>query len=73
MMSANKETRVWETLISDQQHVRSSGGPPAGASTIGSHSEPDAKWQPRVRVVFVIGTSLALWAIIFTVLLWTIN
>jgi len=45
----------------------------AGTSAAGSRGKTEAQWQPRVRVLFIIGTSLALWAIIFTVLLWTIG
>jgi hypothetical protein len=69
MMGTNKETRVWGTSISDHQRVRL----PAGSSAGTSRGQTEAQWPPRVRVLFIIGASLALWAIIFTVLLWTIG
>jgi hypothetical protein len=73
MMGTNKETRVWGTSISDHQRVRLPAGSSAGTSAAGSRGQTEAQWPPRVRVLFIIGASLALWAIIFTVLLWTIG
>ena len=73
MIGTNQETRVWGTSISDHQRVRLPAKSSAGTSAAGSRGKTEAQWQPRVRVLFIIGTSLALWAIIFTVLLWTIG
>ena len=72
MIGANQETRVWGTSISDRQRVRLPAGSSAGTSAAG-RGQTEAQWPPRVRVLFIIGVSLALWAIIFTVLLWTIG
>jgi len=72
MMGANQETRVGGTSISDHQRVRLPAKSSAGTSA-GSRGKTEAPWPPRVRVLFIVGTSLALWAIIFTVLLWTIG